>query len=609
MPREIIQNGATANDGTGDNLRVTADKINRMFGELYGVFRLQQNGNLRLVNTNGTVTIGAGANGEDAPAITIPNSINGAILLGTPTNPISIGNPAAPAISVPTPGIPNSILRIAPPVAGRVVIGDPSNTNAPGISIPAAGGNAPITIGNPSGGINIGNPGSPGISIPAPGSAQPIKIGDPNAPAITVPSNPQQPVQLGSQGQPVDVVTGLDKWELIYTGDDGKLDSSPFLKVTTDGDDNEGKSLHLHTALYSSGNNSKLQSTIYFVDDVAAPNRGGYAAETTESKRAASVRFVKQSLGQGLVFSPWANFDDSAFHNKGGVSVWRTTYGGNPATKVTLNDDGAGPSIHGLYLGSGALSFFQDLAGGQTPNANGLTYIVLPGIPDSSGANKVGQIFANPYRNRTEDGNSGVPYFGLGWKQSTQLLESGGGQSGIEATERVPGNEVITWHTTNRVGIMNNDPNWTLSVTGDVAFTNTLRVGNAENAGTDGQVLASTGSTTAPIWKTLNIPVDTFFDKGTGGGNLVFDRNQGTIQKIVLNGNVTDISIQNMSVAQSFTIIFVQDSTASRTLTTSSAFKYASGFKTLTTTANAIDMMNIFFDGSTYYCTLTTGYA
>lgn len=102
---------------------------------------------------------------------------------------------------------------------------------------------------------------------------------------------------------------------------------------------------------------------------------------------------------------------------------------------------------------------------------------------------------------------------------------------------------------------------------------------------------------------------DSFYDKGTGSGNLVFDRNQGTIQKIMLTGNVTSVTIQNMSVAQSFTIIFVQDGVAGRTLTTGSSFKYASGYKTLSTASGAIDMLNIFFDGSTYYCTLTTGYA
>jgi hypothetical protein len=638
-------------------------------------------------------------------------------------------------ISIPAPGNGDPVKITNPD--GPVQIGADGNGN-PSISVPPLGSNDPVQIGNPTG---------PSISVPPPSSNDPIKIGDPNSPSITVPKDPTAPVQIGKAGQAVEVVTGLNKWELIYTGDNGKLDSSPFLKVTEDGEDSEGKSLHLHTALYGTGGaNSKLQSAMYFVDDVAAPDRGGYSAEATDSKRAASLRFVKQAFGQGLILSPWENYNDTAFHNKGGVSVWRTTYGGNPATKVTLNDDAVGQSIHGLYLGSGAIGFFQDLAGGSSPNTAGLTYIVLPGIPDGSGVNKVGQIYANPYRNRTEDGNSGIPYFGLGWKQSTQLVESGGGQSGIEAAERVPGNEVITWHTTNRVGIMNNDPNFTLSVTGDVAFTNTLRVGSAENAGTNGQVLTSTGSTTAPVWQTVadqrlviadddtgnttynlmmttatsgaistatvdgadvtynpstgtlttpNLLVsasgvdftgannalyfssatnrvtlanynaggkltfevnggnytahfnadgtyefanlyakavgasakpisvgsdgiigyddriafnDTVFDKGNISGSVTFDRNDGTIQRATAVGNFT-VNLSNVGVGRSITMIITQDGTGGRTMTPPANMKFASAFKTLSTAAGAVDMMNIFFDGSTYYCTLTTGYA
>jgi hypothetical protein len=64
-----------------------------------------------------------------------------------------------------------------------------------------------------------------------------------------------------------------------------------------------------------------------------------------------------------------------------------------------------------------------------------------------------------------------------------------------------------------------------------------------------------------------------------------------------------------MAVAQSFTIIFVQDGTGGRTLTTSGSFKFASAYKTLSIAGNSIDMLNIFYDGTTYYCTLTTGYA
>jgi hypothetical protein len=44
-------------------------------------------------------------------------------------------------------------------------------------------------------------------------------------------------------------------------------------------------------------------------------------------------------------------------------------------------------------------------------------------------------------------------------------------------------------------------------------------------------------------------------------------------------------------------------------LAANSAYKFAAGFKTLSTAANAIDLISIFYDGTTYYSVLTTGYA
>ena len=38
MTRQVINTGATANDGTGDTLRVAATKINQNFVELYQAF-------------------------------------------------------------------------------------------------------------------------------------------------------------------------------------------------------------------------------------------------------------------------------------------------------------------------------------------------------------------------------------------------------------------------------------------------------------------------------------------------------------------------------------------------------------------------------------------
>jgi hypothetical protein len=54
-------------------------------------------------------------------------------------------------------------------------------------------------------------------------------------------------------------------------------------------------------------------------------------------------------------------------------------------------------------------------------------------------------------------------------------------------------------------------------------------------------------------------------------------------------------------------VILTQGGAGSFTLT--STMKFAGGSKTLSTAVGAIDIISIFYDGSTYYATLSKGYA
>ena len=93
----------------------------------------------------------------------------------------------------------------------------------------------------------------------------------------------------------------------------------------------------------------------------------------------------------------------------------------------------------------------------------------------------------------------------------------------------------------------------------------------------------------------------------TYAATITPDVANGTIQKITLTGNVTFSAFANPVAGQSLTLIITQDATGSRTLT--STMKFSGGSKTLTTTANAIDILTVFYDGSTYYASLGKGFA
>jgi hypothetical protein len=79
-----------------------------------------------------------------------------------------------------------------------------------------------------------------------------------------------------------------------------------------------------------------------------------------------------------------------------------------------------------------------------------------------------------------------------------------------------------------------------------------------------------------------------------------------TIQTVTLTGNVTFNAFETPLPGQSLTLIVIQDGTGNRLLT--SNMKFAGNSKTLSTAANAQDIISVFYTGSNYYASLTKGY-
>lgn len=85
------------------------------------------------------------------------------------------------------------------------------------------------------------------------------------------------------------------------------------------------------------------------------------------------------------------------------------------------------------------------------------------------------------------------------------------------------------------------------------------------------------------------------------------DMATGSIFRYTANSNFTFNGLTNAVAGSSATIIITQDATGSRTLT--STMKFAGASKTLSTAAASIDIIGVFYDGTTYYASLTKGYA
>jgi hypothetical protein len=95
----------------------------------------------------------------------------------------------------------------------------------------------------------------------------------------------------------------------------------------------------------------------------------------------------------------------------------------------------------------------------------------------------------------------------------------------------------------------------------------------------------------------------------TVSGTVTVIHSQGSVQTMTLTGSIT-IDAANMSgfvAGESVTLIITQGGSGSYTLT--SDMKFAGGNKTLSTPVGAIDMLNIYYDGTNYLASLVKGYA
>lgn len=161
----------------------------------------------------------------------------------------------------------------------------------------------------------------------------------------------------------------------------------------------------------------------------------------------------------------------------------------------------------------------------------------------------------------------------------------------------------------------------TLNVTTDNSSTS-LRLSTNQtsggqillNAGTNGNIQivpTGTGRTLITACEpTLIDYAETIYSIGnSGSGTVTPDINNGNVQTVTATGNFTLALPSNIKTGSSLTLIITQDATGSRTCTFNASYKFAGGSKTLSTAANSIDVVSIFYDGSRYLASLGTNFS
>ena len=132
-----------------------------------------------------------------------------------------------------------------------------------------------------------------------------------------------------------------------------------------------------------------------------------------------------------------------------------------------------------------------------------------------------------------------------------------------------------------------------------------VEVGNAPSQGASGSSTIVSASYFVASYGYL----ETVYDYGTTSGSITPNWNNGSMQKITLNGGLTLNLPTNMQTGSTMKLIIRQDGSGNHTMTANGSLKFKGGNKTLSTAASAIDMIKIYYDGTSYLCDLDLAYS
>ena len=154
---------------------------------------------------------------------------------------------------------------------------------------------------------------------------------------------------------------------------------------------------------------------------------------------------------------------------------------------------------------------------------------------------------------------------------------------------------------------------------GDIQLTPTsgnITLGATNFPTTDGSVnqfITTNGSGTLAFTSTLTGSTltnykETIYTGGTATGTITPSVANGNVQSITLGGSITLNALGTPETGDSMTLIVKQPASGGPYTLTSSML-FAGGTKTLSTTANAIDIISVLYDGTTYWASLSTNFS
>jgi hypothetical protein len=395
-----------------------------------------------------------------------------------------------------------------------------------------------------------------------------------------------------------DVIESANFASLPTTGETGKI----YVTIDT------GKAYRWSGSAYveivaSPGTTDSLtegSTNLYFT---TARARDSFSAGTgisiTSGEISSTITQYSDSNARSAISVTDSGGDGSVTYNS---STGVITYTGPSASEVRAHfSAGSGISITDGVIASTVGGGISDIVEDTTPQLGGNLDVNGKTIVSTSNGN----IAITP------DGSGKVVLDGLYWPtadgDADQILKTDG------TGNLVWGNTQIQKDTTPTLGgnlnvngwqiVSNSSENIVINPgTGGVIIANkNLNMNNNSIVSSSNQNItiapAGTGKTRANNINYYETPFTL-----TYASTIEPNVTNGNVQIVTLTGNVTFNVFTSPVAGQSLTLIVKQDATGSRTLT--SNMKFAGGTKTLSTAANSVDIITVFYDGATYWASL-----
>ncbi len=139
-----------------------------------------------------------------------------------------------------------------------------------------------------------------------------------------------------------------------------------------------------------------------------------------------------------------------------------------------------------------------------------------------------------------------------------------------------------------------------MTTAGDIVYGGVDGEATRLAKGTAGQVLTMNSGATAPEWGKKAQPGGV--KSLTDGATIAIDWDNGATQYVVLGATGRTVTFAHPVEGEVYRFIIIQDGTGSRTITTWPTVKWAGGAApTLSTDANAIDIVTLLYANSAYY--------